>query len=250
MSNLDYYNEKLAAIQAIPDSEIRRPGIPVDVYLQEAENLFHWSQEDKKELTDRGLDWGLVEDMQKRCGALREAQSRWITTRFSHEEAERLWTEKSPLAYDLRDELLHTFRFAYRKQPDILGRVDEIAQDTGHADMIQDLNDLSVLGREHPEALEAIKFDMALLEKAAVLADGMSDLLGAASAERADSSGAKKIRDQAYTHLKEAVDEVREFGRFVFWRDETRIKGYASQYLRRSRRKSEAKGESESDTLS
>ncbi|MDY6934442.1 MAG: hypothetical protein SVZ03_09505 [Spirochaetota bacterium] len=72
--------------------------IIVGRHIIRSSNFFHWSQEDKKELTDRGLDWGLVEDMQKRCGALREAQSRWITTRFSHEEAERLWTEKSPLA--------------------------------------------------------------------------------------------------------------------------------------------------------
>ncbi|MDY6934443.1 MAG: hypothetical protein SVZ03_09510 [Spirochaetota bacterium] len=94
--------------------------------------------------------------------------------------------------------------------------MDEIAQDTGHADMIQDLNDLSVLGREHPEALESIKLDMALLEKAAVLADEMSDLLGAASAERADSSGVKKIRDQGYTHLKRRLTRCVSFGGLFF----------------------------------
>ncbi len=239
MSNLEDFKEKLDAIQAIPDDEVRAPGIPVDVFLQEAENLYHWCQEDWAELAAKALDWNLVEDIPVRSGALREAQSRWITTRFSHEEAERLWRERSPLAYDLRDEHLHTFRFAYRKRPDVLGRVNEIARGSGHADMIQDLNDLSVLGKAHAEELEAIKFKMAILDEAAGMADELSDLLGAATTERADSSAAKKLRDQAFTYLKGAVDEVRVFGQYVFWRDDERSRGYRSEYFRRNRRKPE-----------
>ena len=60
------------------------------MYLQEAENLYHWCLEDKEALTDKNIDWSMVEDLPVRCGALREAQSRWITTRFSHEEIDYL----------------------------------------------------------------------------------------------------------------------------------------------------------------
>jgi hypothetical protein len=42
----------------------------------------------------------------------------------------------------------------------------------------------------------------------------------------------KKIRNQAYTHLKEAVDYIREYGRYVFWRNPARLKGYRSDYRR------------------
>ena len=38
------------------------------------------------------------------------------------------------------------------------------------------------------------------------------------------------IRDKAYTLLKWAVDEIRECGRFVFWRTPERLKGYSSPY--------------------
>ncbi len=240
MSNLEDYNEKLEEIKGIPDGDIKSPtSIPVDVFLQEAENLYHWCQEDKNDLAAKGLDWELVNDVPARCGALREAQSMWITTRFSHEEAERQWVEQSPLAYDMRNELLHDFRFAYRKQPDLLGRVNTIAEGYGHADMIQDLNDLSVLGRDNPEPLQSINYEMTLLDKAADLADEMSDLLGATTSERAECSEAIRIRDRAFSLLKLAVDEVREFGQYVFWRNEARFKGYGSDYLRKTRRKSE-----------
>ncbi len=105
----------------------------------------------------------------------------------------------------------------------------------------QDLNDLSVLGKDHPEELNAIKFDMTILDEAAALADGMSDLLGATTTERADSSDTKKIRDQAYTYLKEAVDEVRDFGQYVFWRDDARFRGYRSEYMKRANARSRSK---------
>ncbi len=243
MSNLEYYNEKIALIQAIPDCDIKAPNIPVDVFLQEAENLYHWCREDREELTAKGLDWSMVQEIQARCGALREAQSRWVTLRFGHEDSEKQWMDRSPVAYDLRNELLHMFRFAYRKHPNILGRVREIGQDTGHADMIQDLNDLSVLGRDNPEPLKAINLDMALLDQAANLAREMSRILGAATRERAWSRGAKKLRDQAFTYLEEIVDEVRGFGQYVYRKNETRFRGYRSEYNRRVKGKSHEKQE-------
>ena len=42
------------------------------------------------------------------------------------------------------------------------------------------------------------------------------------------------MRDKAYTHLKQAVDEVRECGQYVFWRNEARLKGYSSRYFRKA----------------
>ena len=41
------------------------------------------------------------------------------------------------------------------------------------------------------------------------------------------------ICDQAYTHLKQAVDEIRDTGQYVFWNDEVRRDGYYSTYLRK-----------------
>ena len=61
----------------------------------------------------------------------------------------------------------------------------------------------------------------------------MAALLAAATGERIDTSESKRIRDQAYTHLKEAVDEIRAYGQYVFRHIDERLKGYRSNYLRR-----------------
>ena len=78
--------------------------------------------------------------------------------------------------------------------------------------MIQDLNDLSVLGNANTVLLEAIGFDITQLETAATQADEMAELLSQATANRADNSESRIIRDKAYTLLKQAVDEVRSVG--------------------------------------
>ncbi len=176
----DDFKTKVEEIQAIPDEQTKSPNVPVDIYLQEAENCTQWVQVDKEMLTNAGLDWSLVEDLQARTGALREAQSLWNKERFMREEAGNEWKVKSPEAYDLRNTLLHDFRFAYRKESDLLNRVSAIAEGSGHADMIQDLNDLATLGKDHTTLLEKINFDLTLLDKTAVLAGEMADLLSKA----------------------------------------------------------------------
>jgi hypothetical protein len=42
-------------------------------------------------------------------------------------------------------------------------------------------------------------------------------------------------RDRAFTYLKQAIDEIRECGRFVFWRNPDRLKGYTSDYWKQKK---------------
>jgi hypothetical protein len=245
MANNDDYNAKLDAIQAIPNEQVQTPGLPVDVYLQEAENLYHWCTADATELAVAGINHKMIDDLPVRSGALREAQSLWFKDRYSQEEAQREWALQSPGAYDLRDELLHDFRFAYRNDPMLLGRVSDIADGTGPEDMIQDLNDLSVLGKANPKPLTGINVGAGKLDLAAQKADEMADLLATANGDKAEHNESKVIRDKAYTYLKELVDEIREAGKYVFWKDKTRYRGYTSAYWRkRNRTKSDEPTES------
>ena len=240
MSSTDDYQAKIAEIEAIPAEQVRSPNMPVDVFLQEIENTHKWIQEDKVKMVSAGLDWTLVDDLPLRAGALREAQSLWFKERFSREEAEKEWNAKSPVAYDLRNSLLHHFRFAYRNDPVLSGRVAAIAEGSGHADMIQDLNDLSVLGKANPDPLTVIGFDPALLDEAAATSDEMATLLSQATVVRADQNAERVLRDRAYTYVKQALEEIRNCGQYVFWRDEERLKGYVSQYHSRARRRAAA----------
>lgn len=224
------YNELLPVIQAINPETVVTPTVPVDVFVQEAENLAHWCPDDQAALVNAGLDWNLVIGLPTRAGACREAQSLWIKERNMSQEAEQLWKAEAPAAFGMRDSLLHAFRYAFRKDAGLIARLDEIALGDTNADMVQDLNDLSILGKAHLDLLVPINFAPIALDDAAATSDRMADLLGATNGERKEVSEAMIIRDKAYTYLKQAVDEIRECGKFVFWRNPDRLKGYVSDY--------------------
>ncbi|WP_346855969.1 hypothetical protein [uncultured Draconibacterium sp.] len=236
MANIDDYNAKLAEIQAISDEETSEPTMPVDVALQEAENLHHWSLDDAAALQVVGITQDQIDDLPIRAGACREAQSVWNKDYRSQQEAQKQWAEQAPLAYDLRDDLLASMRFAYRNDDALLSRVSAITEGSGHADMIQDLNDIAVLGREYPDPLTAIGSDLDKFELAATRADELADLLAEANGDKADTNESKIIRDKAYTHMKVLVDEIRLAGKYVFRKNANRLKGYSSEYWRKLHR--------------
>lgn len=249
MSNRDDYEKKLETITAIEDDRIKTPHhVPVDAYTQESQSLYLRALEDKDVLTAAGLPWELVEDLPVRIGALIEAESLWYVQRKTRKETVTRWAEESQLAYKLKNQLHAAFRYAFRNKPDLLEILKFTVKGRSHANMIQALNDLSLLGKKNVELLEAVRFDMSLLEKAAQTSSDMSTLLAQTIDYGNTIKGVKKIRDQAYSHLKEAVDEICRCGQFVFRHDKERFRGYRSAHLRDKylKRKREAKAKEES----
>ena len=230
MSSTTDYNELLPEIQAIAPENVSTPNMPVGVFVQEAEDLFHWSETDQAALVNAGITVEMIFTLPARSGACREAQSLWMKERNTRQEAEQNWKLAAPQAFGLRDELLHSFRYAFRKDQGLLGRVDEIALGDTNADMVQDLNDLSVLGKAHLNLVTLVGVTPEMLDRAGNMADQIGDLLGATNGERDTVSEAMIIRDKAFTFLKETVDELRNCGKYIFWRNADRLKGYNSEY--------------------
>lgn len=231
-------DQKTEALLAIPREEIATPYMPVDIFIKESEFQAQVAKEDREKLLAVGMDARYLDEIDVRVGALREAQSRWNKEYTEQEEAQKLWNEKSEDAYDLRDELLRDMRYAYRKDEALLDQVSNITEGYGHADMIQDLNDLAVLGKANTGPLQAINLDMSKLDSASAMANEMGELLGKANGGQLSDNEAKLLRDRAYTHLKEAIDEIRATGKYVFADNDRRLKGYSSDYLRRKNRQS------------
>jgi hypothetical protein len=75
--------------------------------------------------------------------------------------------------------------------------------------------------------------DVKLLTTAATMADELSALLALANGTNGGDASAKATRDKAYTNMKQAMDEIRKTGQYVFWRDEERRKGYLSAYFKK-----------------
>ncbi|MCX6581986.1 MAG: hypothetical protein NT166_17590 [Candidatus Aminicenantes bacterium] len=235
MSNRENLDKILDIISAIDDNRIKTPKhVPVSACVLEASTLYHWALKDKEALIAHGLAWELVEDLQVRQEAVAEAEALWNTQWVGRKELASEWESLSALAYELRDRLLADFRFAFRNQPDLQPMLKRISTKKNHPTMIQDLNDLSVLGRANRPLLEAVRFDMSLLEKAAQTSWDLTALLARTTTARLKVGEGKRIRDLAYTYLKEAVDEIRRTGQYVFRHDKERLSGYISYHLRQA----------------
>jgi hypothetical protein len=229
----NFYNERLAVIAGISDSDIEEPGsIPMNVYLQEAENLYNWCQDDKEKLIANGLDWAIVDDMPARILMLRETQSMWMTSDSRSNDARKMWVEKVPSARALQKDILRSLRFACRENQNTLQQIKRLGPGRKNSDMIQNLSDLAAQGRKCSDELKTINFDLSKLDKASKLANELAGYLAQFTNRKSAWSKNRKIRNQAYTHLKESVDSARLFGKFVFRMDDPRFSGYASSYSR------------------
>lgn len=233
MSNQTEYEAILPIAQTITKDEFKSINMPIGIFAQEAEDLFIWSAHDKEALIEAGIPEEYFLKLNQCAGALRYAQSHWVKDFKDREDAEQRWAEESPAAFDLVNELIHTFRYAYRNNDIILKQIAAIAEGSGAADMIQDLSDLSILGNENKAELEGIKFDFVLLDEASATSAAMADLRAMSNGEKLKASDSMIIRDQMYTLLKRYVDEIRSCGKYLFWRNSDRLRGYSSEYKRK-----------------
>ncbi|TAJ13091.1 hypothetical protein DMA11_10525 [Marinilabiliaceae bacterium JC017] len=130
------------------------------------------------------------------------------------------------MAYGLRDELLHHFTFAYRDQPDLKKKVMRIREGGGHADMIQDLVELAVLGEKNPQPFTKISFETEKLQTARTTSHQLFELLAPSNGSKDENNAIKTLRDKAYTLLANKVSVVREYGRYIFWKNPARKDKY------------------------
>ncbi len=213
-------------IESLPSDDVKLPNQPIDDFAASTETLAVEADEDREALAAAGMDVTLIDELAPLSGALRHCQALWMSEYRAREEAKKEWQDQSPMAYEEKKDLLHQFSFAYRRDDNILKKVMRIREGASHADMVQDLVELAVLGEKYPQPLTAINFDMNRLQNARTLSHAMSELLAAANGSAGDSSSNKLLRDRAYTLLAAKASTVREYGRFVFWKDEDKRARY------------------------
>jgi hypothetical protein len=228
MSNREYLYQKRDILYAYPKEALQSPVVAMERFHQEAEYLYRWCTADKAELSEVGFNLRLLEDLPARTGASRQSQEDWFASRFISRDAMLEWIRISRVASDFRDRLLSAFLYAFRDTKDLLRRIREIAKGDEDVTMLSDLECLIALGRKNSGLLSAIRFNLVLLDDVDFLAQKMDDLFSRTSNSTPVEFERKRLRDAAYTHLKEATDQIRACGRYVFRRNAERLRGYGS----------------------
>ena len=218
--------------------EIISPTIPVDITIGEAGQLHQYAIEDKEQLLAKGLSENAIQELIPRAKFLQTKQSAWIAVYQSALTSTQQWEAKIDEAKLLQRELKYDFQFGYRNHPDILNKLKNIVEGKGNMDLIQDLSDYSAFAKQYPEPLSAILFDTSKTERAKQISLDLVDLMNKVDGVKNSKNRPEKImRDRAYTHLKQLVDEIRAYGKYVFWNDEEKQKRYSSEYIRDKNKK-------------
>ena len=232
------YKLHYEAFMAIPDEMVTYCNIPVEVSTAEAAQLAIVAEEDRDALMGVGLDPVYIDTPGTRAAAFAFAAARYLSITASDPKVVKEWKSLAPQGYELQRYLVRYLGFAYRKDKELTHAVAKIREGRGHKDMVLDLLALAILAEENPALPAAMPaFDATRVGEAKQLHNTLSNLLARATIDPKEVAEAKKAYDRAYTFYKQAADEVKEHGQFVF-EDTDRYQSYVSTYLHNLRKSS------------
>ena len=236
MNNSQESFEKLRpVIEAIPDEKIVSPTMPPDDIIGEAEELLQTATEDRDLLVKGGLKSEYLDSFQDRIGAYAVAEAEFNAVAFAKSDANKEWKNLEPEAKEIKETLMHYMRFVFKrnKMSAELKSLGEIAKGRGQRDLMLDLMDLHKLAQKHKELLPTVGMDLNLIDEANTMFEKLRSLLGELKTEPEEVETKKMLAKKAYTYLWDAVSNIREFGQFVFWKDEERLDLYRSDHYQR-----------------
>lgn len=153
--------------------------------------------------------------------ALERAEAAWLAARESRatRAISRLRDESEGLVRDVSA----AARYFLEHDEGVQRRVDAMREGVGDAERADDLERCAELLEGHAEALK--KAD--LPKGASGLCRELSGELARAAAERRagpdEGAAARALRNRAYWHLRELMDEIRAAGRYVFRHEPKRL---------------------------
>jgi hypothetical protein len=223
-------------VKSIPHDIILKPNIAIGIYLQEAYNLYYYAQADKENLCSKGLDWRLMDELPQRIEFLRLCEARWYSIRYSETPSAKEFQRLHSIIDKARKELLVTMLYAFTidSQVNIIKRIE---QGKEPSEYMQSLCDIVKIADSHMTELQAVGCDLSHVEVLREHQLRYMDLFAMCTLDEEDKAEALHERDRAYTFLVVAIEAIRRTAHLAFWNDKKRLRGYASEYFRKSTRK-------------
>jgi hypothetical protein len=153
-----------ASAASIKKEHIVEPNMPAGVYIQEAFNIHSFAQDDREILVQKGLNWGVIEELPQRVDYLRTQETLWWKARFGPTPSQREYQRVKTLSDQVSSELLRDFEHLATSDDNIQIAVDNIKVGSGDYDYMIDLKSLQFLSEREKEMLGVIGSDPKLLD--------------------------------------------------------------------------------------
>jgi hypothetical protein len=126
--------------------------------------------------------------------------------------------------------------YAFTENPQ-LKFIKRIEKGNEQSEYIQGLNDIVAFADLHKKELQAVGCHMSHIEVLREHQNRYKELFAICTVEERNKVDAIHGRDRAYTFLVVAIEAIRRRAHLAFWNDKKRLRGYASEYFRKSTRK-------------
>ena len=205
--------------------------MPVEVFAREARTLYLYAKDDMHKFISAGFNPSAINKLLPLSEILMDAESEWQKVSSNDSEHRKDWKTLHPKAVEFRNELIHKLKYAFRNTPDIIRLLIKIKKHSTYSELSQDLNDLAVLCNSDIDALKSINFDMSLIDRARDMSKEVASVLASHNTDKKKVNESKLHRDKIYTYLKHLVKEVRVCAKYLFHKDEEKLKCYRSDHF-------------------
>ena len=173
-SHIAPVNDIPASAATIKVEHIIEPNMPVGVYVQEAFNIHSFAQDDREVLVQRGLNWGVIDELPRRIDYLRTQEMFWWKARFGITPSQPEYQRVKTLSEQVSSELLRDFEHLATTDDNIQIAVNNIKVGSGDCDFMFDLKSLHLLSEREKEKLGAVGSDPKLLDTIKYCSDSVS----------------------------------------------------------------------------
>jgi hypothetical protein len=228
----EHYEERLPKLKAIPEKDVFALTMPPEEASAEAARMSVVVKRDSVQLLAKGVEQEFINSFDARAGALSYAIAMLVAIVNTADDAQAQWSSKKPVAIKLREELIAGLSWALRKIKKGREALERIKLGKGNKDLIGDLLELNILGSQYLDELKMYGVDLEQLEQAKVLNTELNRILAHCKIDPDVYNEQVDICNRAWTHLKEALDEIYSAGKFAFMNDPEKLSQYSIDYYK------------------
>jgi hypothetical protein len=221
-------------VDSIPDDIIPESSMPIGVYVQEAYNIALYAEDDKELFKAKGFDWRIVEELPKRIELLRKYEALWWKERFGLPLWQRELNTWLAFSKKIKNEIIRDLEFAFPDDTDVRKIVKKIRKGSGNFDILDDLSFLHAMADKYSQGLRAIGSRSEIVSELAQCLEKLSHLMAVQSV---DDGNSLRKRNCAYVFCAAGLEALRRCAYYALWDNKERLKGYSSEYFRKSARK-------------
>jgi hypothetical protein len=215
------------------DTPFPESSMPIGVFVQEAYNTALFAADDRLLFESKGFDWRIVDELFQRIELLRKYEALWWQERFGEPAWKREYEECRVRAAKARVEIAKDLKFAFPRDENVARVLKKIKQGSGEIDDIEDTSILHAMAVDYAQGLAAINSRPGLVAELLQCAQQLALFKPQHDFNKGLSLAQ---RQRAYILCAAGLEALRRCARYALWDNKARLKGYASEYFRKSAR--------------